>query len=105
MRAGGRVVLLAVEEIDWVEAEGNYVRLHAGAERYRLRETLSALEEKLDPRRFVRIHRRYLVNVDRVREIHPWFHGDAVVVLQDGTELRLSRRYKARLEERLGGRL
>jgi two-component system LytT family response regulator len=105
IKSGGRTFFLSTSEIDWIETEGNYVRLHVGSESYRLRETLATLEEKLNSQRFARIHRRYLVNLDRMQELQPWFHGDFVVILKDGTELRLSRRYKSRLEEKLGGRL
>jgi len=98
-----RVLLLPVDDIDRVEAEGNYVRLHAGKEQYLVRWKIGALEARLDPRRFVRIHRSALVNLDRVRELRPWFAGDYLVVMKDGTELKLSRGYRAKLEERMGG--
>ncbi|HEX7118234.1 MAG TPA: LytTR family DNA-binding domain-containing protein [Longimicrobiales bacterium] len=94
---GARSVLLDVDRIDWIEAERNYVRLHVGAASHLLRGTLAALEARLDPARFIRIHRSHIVNADRVREIHPWSHGDQLVVLRDGTELTLSRRYRDRL--------
>lgn len=89
--------LLAVDHIDWIEAEGNQVRLHVGAESYLVRGTLTALEERLDPARFLRIHRKRIVNAARIRELHPWSHGDQLVILDDGTELRMSRRYRDRL--------
>ena len=97
-----KVLLLPVEEIDWVEAEGNYVRLHAGKESYLVRWKIGALEARLDPRRFARIHRSHVVNLDRVKELRPWFAGDFIVALKDGTELKLSRSYRTALEERLG---
>jgi two-component system LytT family response regulator len=105
IKSSGRIFFLTVDEIDWIEAEGNYPRLHVGQEAYRLRETLSALEQKLDSRRFVRIHRGSIVNLDRVQEIQLWFHGDYVILLKNGTKLTLSRRYKAKVEAQLGGRL
>jgi two-component system LytT family response regulator len=102
VKSGGRTVLLKIGEIDWIEAAGNYVRLHAGRERHLLRETMTALEEKLDPEQFVRVHRSTMVNLERVRELEPYFHGDYIVKLEDGTRLTLSRTYRERLEQRLG---
>lgn len=93
---GETQIVVEVSRIDWMEAERNYVRLHVGAASYLVRATLSVLEERLDPARFVRIHRSRILNAARVREIHPWSHGDRLVVLQDGTELLLSRRYRDR---------
>ena len=72
--------------------------LHAGGERHIVRATLTSLEKSLDPQRFARVHKGHIVNLDRVRELRPWSHGDRVVVLTDGTELMLSRRYRDRLE-------
>jgi two-component system LytT family response regulator len=105
VKTAGRVFFLRPEEIDWVEAAGNYVKLHAGREEHLLRETMSALEGRLDADRFVRIHRSALVNLDRVRELQPWFHGDYKVILRDGTELTLSRGYRPKLQELLGNTL
>jgi len=96
---GEKSILLQVERIDWIEAEQNYVRLHVGSTSYLARGTLAGLEERLDPGKFIRIHRSRIVNVDRVREIHPWSHGDQLLVLRDGTELLMSRRYRARWSE------
>jgi two-component system LytT family response regulator len=97
-RAGGRVLFLRVEELDWIEAAGNYVRLHSGAEEYLYRETLSRMEAALDPARFARIHRSSIVNVERIKELHPLFRGDYTVVLRDGRELTLSKSYRERLK-------
>jgi two-component system LytT family response regulator len=94
---GGKSVLLEVSRIDWIEAEGNHVRLHVGTASHLVRATLAALEERLDPARFLRIHRSRIVNADRIREVHPWSHGDQLVALRDGTELIMSRRYRDRL--------
>jgi two-component system LytT family response regulator len=102
IKAEGRVSFVRVDELDWVEAAGNYVRLHASKNTFLLRETMSHLEVRLDPRRFVRIHRSIIVNVERIREIQPAFHGDSVVILRDGTELTLSRSYRDRFQEFLG---
>jgi two-component system LytT family response regulator len=97
IRSGGRIYLVKTEEIDWIEAAGNYLRLHSGATTHSLRETMNNLEGRLDPDRFWRIHRSTIVNVDRIRELQPLFHGDYVVILQDGTELTLSRTYRRTL--------
>jgi two-component system LytT family response regulator len=97
----GRIHFVAVRDIGWIEADGNYVRIHAGGCEHELRETLAALEDKLDPADFVRIHRSTIVNVHRIREIQPWFHGHHRVVLDDGTELRMSR-YQRDVAKRLG---
>ena len=103
VKKGGRVILVPTDEVDWVEAAGDYVRLNAGREAHLLRETMSAMEEQLDPRRFVRIHRSTIVNVDRIRELLPHFNREYLVVLRDGTELKLSRGYRDRLDPILGG--
>jgi len=105
VKTGSRTVLLRASDIDWIESAGNYVRLHAGKERHLLRETMTALEGKLDPEQFVRIHRSTMVNLERVRELEPYFHGDHVLKLTDGTRLTLSRTYRERLQERLGREL
>ena len=97
IRAGGRVFFLRAEEIDWIEAAGNYVRLHAGKEAYLYRETMSKLEAQLNPERFARIHRSAMVNVERIKEMQPWFRGDYVIVLRDNQKLMLSRTYRGRL--------
>ncbi|MET0398371.1 MAG: LytTR family DNA-binding domain-containing protein [Longimicrobiaceae bacterium] len=102
VRAEGRILFLRVGEIDWVGARGNYAELHVGPEAYLVRETMAELEARLDPRRFLRVHRSTIVNLDRVRELRPWFGGDYRVSLLDGTELHLSRLYRGRAAERLG---
>nr|WP_227026950.1 LytTR family DNA-binding domain-containing protein [Corallococcus soli] len=98
VKTGGKVLLIPVEELDWCEAEGNYVVLHAGTRRPMLRETLGQVEQWLDPRRFVRVHRSVLVNVERIRELEPDVDKGWVVVLRDGTRLRLSPGRKAAVE-------
>lgn len=98
-----RMYFVRVDDVDWVEAHGNYVRLHAGAQVHVLRLTMNAIERRLPVTRFARIHRSTIVNLDRVREMQPWFSGDYVVHLQGGTRLRLSRVYRDRLEARLRG--
>jgi two-component system LytT family response regulator len=99
--ARDRTVFVPVSDVDWFEADGNYVRVHAGRATHVIRETLSALEASLQPDRFVRIHRGTIVNVDRIRELQPWFAGDQIVILKDGRQLRLSRTYRERLFERM----
>jgi two-component system, LytTR family, response regulator len=103
VRSGGRIVILRVAEIDWIEAASNYVRLHAGDREYLLRETMTALEAKLNPSEFVRIHRSTIVRVDRIRELEPLFQGDYVVILEDGSRLTSSRGYRERLQDLLQG--
>ncbi|HKQ05942.1 MAG TPA: LytTR family DNA-binding domain-containing protein [Blastocatellia bacterium] len=105
IKAGGRAFFLKTEEIDWIEAEGKYVRLHVGRESHLVREAISQIEAQLDPKRFMRIHRSTIVNLDRVRELQPWFHNDYRVILRDGTELMLSRSCRKRLGELLGNAL
>jgi two-component system, LytTR family, response regulator len=97
IKTSGRVFFLKTEDIEWVEAAGNYLRLHVGKDTYSLRETMNNLEARLDPEHFWRIHRSTIVNVDRIRELQPLFHGDYVVILHDGTELTLSRTYRRNL--------
>jgi two-component system, LytTR family, response regulator len=105
IKTDGRVFFLKTDEIEWIEAEGNYVALHVGKKRYLFREAISSLEKELDPRKFQRIQRSAIVNIDCIRELQPWFRGDYRVVLQDGTELKLSHRYKENLDKYLGGSL
>lgn len=102
VRKAEHIVVLRVEEIDWIHADGNYVRIHAAGATYLHREALSRLAAGLDPARFLRIHRATLVNLDRVKEIHPLFYGDCQVLLADGTRLTLSRRFRDRARQVLG---
>jgi two-component system LytT family response regulator len=97
-----RVFVLKTDEIDWVEAEGNYVRVHFGKQSSLIRETLSHLATQLDPRKFPRIHRSRLVNIDHIQELQPWSHRDWRIVLRGGAELRLSRNYREQLSQLLG---
>ncbi len=101
IKASGRVVLLKVGEIDFIEADGNYAKLHVGRKAHLLREKMHDLEGRLDPAKFVRIHRSIIVNLDRIKELHPHFNGDYIVVLEDGRQLRLSRTRRENLEARL----
>lgn len=102
VKARGRTLLFRIDQIDWFESAGNYVRLHVGREGHLLRETMSGLEEKLDPQQFVRIHRTAIVNLERIRELQPTSHGEYTVMLADDTRLTLSRVYRERIEPLLG---
>jgi two-component system LytT family response regulator len=102
VKSGGRVFFLRTDEIDWIEAAGNYVRLHLGTESHLFRETMNRMEARLDGRRFARIHRSRIVNTERIKELQPWFNGDYVVILRDGQRLTLSRGYREKLQQRLG---
>lgn len=97
VKTGGKVLFLRSPDIEWVEAAGNYVRLHVGGESYLYRESMKNMETRLDSEQFVRIHRSAIVNLDRIRELQPWFHGEYVVILQDGTRLMASRVFSDRL--------
>jgi two-component system, LytTR family, response regulator len=93
INADEKAFLLAVEKIDWIEAARNYVNLHVGRDSYLLRGTIEGLYQKLDPSKFLRANRSQIVNIASIRELHPWFHGEYRIVLNDGTELSWSRRY------------
>ena len=103
VKSGGRLFFLRVDEIDWIESAGNYVRLHVGTTAHLLRETMTAIEGRLDPEKFFRIHRCRIVNMERIQQIQPWLNGEYAVMLRDGTRLTLSRGYRERLQERLRG--
>lgn len=104
IRTGDRIVIVRADEIDWIEGAGVYARLHTGPRSHLIRETLTNLCEMLDPERFVRIHRSTVVNRDRVRELRSYFHGEYLVLLEDGTQLKLSRTYRQNLD-RIAGKL
>jgi two-component system LytT family response regulator len=101
IRNSDRITLLQTEEIDWIEAADNYVEIHVGKQVHLMRETLSNLEQRLQPFRFLRIHRSRLVNADRIKELHPLFHGEYELVLSDGTHLTSSRHYRDVLQRLL----
>jgi len=102
IKAGGRITFLNTDEINWMEADDKYVHLHAGKANPMVRQTLSAMEAQLDPKKFRRIHRSVIVNVGRIKELQPLFNGEHSVHLEDGTKLTLSRNYKDKLFELLG---
>jgi len=90
IRAKGKISLLDPADIDWIEADGKHARLHVGRETHVIRQQLKRLEQRLAPHGFVRVHRSAIVNVDRIKELEPWFHGEYVVILKDGTKLTSS---------------
>lgn len=94
VRSGGRIFFIRTDEVDWIEAEGNYVRLHTGSESHLVRETMTNLEARLDPGKFLRVQRSALVNIESVRELRPWFQGDYLIVMRDGRELTSGRGYR-----------
>jgi two-component system, LytTR family, response regulator len=102
VRTSGRVLLVPAEEVDWIEATGDYVRLHAGSNAHLVRERISKLAERLDPTLFARIHRSTIVNVSRIREFQPYFNREYIVVLKNGTRLKLSRKYRDSLTALFG---
>ncbi len=103
VKSGSRIIFLRKGLIEWVEAQGDYVKLHIGKESHMLRETMTAALQRLDPNRFVRIHRSRIVNLDYVREIRPLWGGDYSVLMRDGTELTMSRTYRTGLQAALHG--
>jgi two-component system LytT family response regulator len=102
IRTNGRIVFLNLEEIHWIEAAANYVRLNTGKDSYLFRETISRVSERLNPIHFVRIHRSTIVNVSRIKELIPVNSGEYIVVLHGGKELSCSRGYRANLQELIG---
>lgn len=98
-----RTQFVRAEDVDWIESDGNYIRLHVGTVSHPIRSTITSCEEQLDPKRFVRVHRRFLVNMNRIKEVQPWFGGDSVIVLQNGQQLRLSRNYREQFQARMRG--
>jgi two-component system LytT family response regulator len=103
VRVGPKIVFVRVADVDWVASEANYVRLHVGGRSYLLRETLSSLVERLSPEDFIRIHRSTVVNVNRIKEIHPMFKGTYHIRLEDGTELTSTLTYRDRIHELIEG--
>ena len=97
VKSGGRVFFVRTDEVDWVEASGNYVKLHTRNDAYLLRESMKNMESKLDPKTFVRIHRSAIVNIDSIKELEPWFHGEYIVIMRDGIRLTASRVFSDRL--------
>jgi len=105
IRDRDRVLFVDVGDIDWIGADGDYVRIHTAGKSHLVRDTMAAMEQRLDATQFVRIHRSAIVNVTRIRELRPYSSREYAVILNDGTRLRLSRRYRNRLRGRFGDRL
>jgi len=105
IRDRDRVLFVDVSDIDWIGADGDYVRIHTGGKSHLVRDTMAAMEQRLDSASFVRIHRSAIVNVSRIRELRPYSSREYAVILNDGTRLRLSRRYRDRLRVHFGDRL
>jgi len=103
VKSGGRIFFLPVSEIDWIESADNYVNLHSGRESHLIRETLTSLETKLNPEEFLRIRHSAIVNVKKIKELHPLFKGEYEIVLHNGVKLTSSRRYRGRLDHLLSG--
>ncbi len=99
VKSEGRIIFLRLADVAWVEAEDNYVKLHVGSEAHLLRDTLTSLEMRLPAERFARISRSTIVNIEHVKELHPMFHGEYVVVLRNGVRLTLTRNYRDRLQQ------
>jgi two-component system LytT family response regulator len=97
VKSDGRVIFVKTADVDFIESAANYVKLHVGAQSYSVRAKIGALADRLDRKQFARIHRTTIVNIDRIREVQPWFSGDAIVILHDGKKLRLSRMYRRSL--------
>ncbi|MGH7553814.1 MAG: LytR/AlgR family response regulator transcription factor [Longimicrobiales bacterium] len=105
IKSDGRITLVRVEDIDWLEATGSYVRVYSGGTSHLVRGALRELAASLDPRLFFRIHRSAVINLDRIAALQHWSHGDYLVVLKDGTELRLTRSRRQALEAIVGSAL
>ena len=102
VRTPERAIFLRTETIDWIEAAGKFVHLHVGRVAHALRESMADLEQQLDPARFLRISRSVIVNLDRIQEVQPWFQGDYVLILTDGTRLTSTRGYRENMRRLLG---
>jgi len=102
VRSSGDIYFVRTEDIDWIDSQGNYVALHARGRKHLVRDTIKSVESKLDPGKFVRVHRSAIINLDRLTKLQPYFHGEYVVTLSDGTTLTSSRGYSDRLRSLLG---
>ncbi|HMI55909.1 MAG TPA: LytTR family DNA-binding domain-containing protein [Gemmatimonadaceae bacterium] len=102
VKSSGEIYFVRAQDIDWIDSAGNYVALHAAGRKHLIRDTIKSVESKLDPRKFVRVHRSAIINLDRLRKLQPYFHGEYVVTLSDGTTLTSSRAYSERLRALLG---
>src|SRR6185295_10044953 len=105
IKNGGRVFFVSVNDVQCIESEGNYVRVYDNQKAYLLRETISSLEEQLDPREFRRIHRSAIVKIDKIKEMQPWFHGEYRVIMENGKQLTLSRNYRSNFQGAVGNNI
>lgn len=103
VRIDGVLRIIKTSEIEWMETDGNYLALHIGSAKHRIRQSAAEFEQLLDRSKFVRVHRQYIVNVERIREVHPWFSGDAVIVMDTGAKVRLARSYREKFHAVLHG--
>ena len=101
IKGNSRIVLLSIEDVEWITSEGNYVGLHSKGKAYLLRETMDRIEKKLDPNAFVRLRRSTIVRIDHIQELHPTAKGEFEVLLKDGTRLSSTRRYRKNLQTAL----
>lgn len=101
VRTGGKLHFVRADDVDWIDADGNYVRLHVGGKSHLVRDKMKAIEERLDPARFIRVHRSAILNVDRIATLEPYFHGEFVVTMRDGARVTSSRTHSARLRKLL----
>jgi two-component system LytT family response regulator len=98
VKSAGRIIFLKTEQIHWIEAAGNYVMLHVNEDNHLIRETMTEMERKLNPNKFMRVHRSAIVNIDYIKEIQPWVNHEYLVVLKDDTKLTLGRKYRDNLK-------
>jgi len=101
VKSSGRILLIRADEVDWVEAQGDYVCLHVQGKKHLARQKISRLDRELPSHMFLRIHRSTIVNLDRIKELQPLFYGEYAVILQDGTRLTMSRSFRERAFQRL----
>ena len=97
VRDAGKISFVRAQDVDWIDAAGNYVKLHARGKEHLVRDTMKSVEARLDPAVFIRVHRSAIVNIDRIASLEPYFHGEYVVVMRDGAKLTSSRSHSERL--------
>ena len=98
VKEAGRIMFVSAEEISWVSSDGNYIKIHTGGKAHLLRETMDAMERRLDPQKFLRVRRSVIVRLAQIKELHPLFNGEFQIILKDGTQLSSSRRYRQNLD-------
>jgi two-component system LytT family response regulator len=102
VKTNGKIIFLRLEEVDWIESAGNYVKLHCGNETHLIRETMNGLEQQLNPKKFIRIHRCTIINIEKIKELEPYFNGEYKVILNNNSQVFLSRNYKENFTKVLG---